>query len=172
MVLLFLIKLSEKTWINNNHFHKAHSEDELCSSFSQLNNYSISIYLHNFPFSKQKQPTRKPPTSSNTTESYIHLHTYSFEKRVIFYEHISLKFSAVCLGTQSCLTLCDHQAPLPLGFSRQEYWSGLPCPSPFSVIVMYNNNPCLLHTHITGPCPAFFIFTHLYISSFTHSRKY
>ena len=30
-------------------------------------------------------------------------------------------------------TLCDrmtvdHQAPLSMGFSRQEYWSGLPCP--------------------------------------------
>ena len=24
----------------------------------------------------------------------------------------------------------DHQAPLSIGFSRQEYWSGLPCPSP------------------------------------------
>ena len=23
-----------------------------------------------------------------------------------------------------------HQAPLFMGFSRQEYWSGLPCPSP------------------------------------------
>ena len=23
-----------------------------------------------------------------------------------------------------------HQAPLPMGFSRQEYWSRLPCPSP------------------------------------------
>ena len=23
-----------------------------------------------------------------------------------------------------------HQAPLPMGFSRQEYWSGLPCPPP------------------------------------------
>ena len=23
-----------------------------------------------------------------------------------------------------------HQAPLPVGFSRQEYWSGLPCPPP------------------------------------------
>ena len=23
-----------------------------------------------------------------------------------------------------------HQAPLSTGFSRQEYWSGLPCPSP------------------------------------------
>ena len=24
-----------------------------------------------------------------------------------------------------------HQAPLPMGFSRQEYWSGVPLPSPF-----------------------------------------
>ena len=36
---------------------------------------------------------------------------------------------------QSCPTLCTpwtvtHQAPLSKGFSRQEYWSGLPCPSP------------------------------------------
>ena len=36
--------------------------------------------------------------------------------------------------TQSCPSLCSpwtvaHQAP-PLGFSRQEYWSGLPFPSP------------------------------------------
>ena len=23
-----------------------------------------------------------------------------------------------------------HQAPLSMGFSRQEYWSGLPCPPP------------------------------------------
>ena len=37
--------------------------------------------------------------------------------------------------SQSCPTLCDlwtvaHQAPLSMGFSRQEYWSGLPFPSP------------------------------------------
>ena len=38
--------------------------------------------------------------------------------------------------TQSCPTLCDpmdgslHQAPLSMGLSRQEYWSGLPFPSP------------------------------------------
>ena len=24
----------------------------------------------------------------------------------------------------------DHQAPLSIEFSRQEYWSGLPCPPP------------------------------------------
>ena len=33
---------------------------------------------------------------------------------------------------QSCLTLWTVacQAPLSMGFSRQEYWGGLPCPSP------------------------------------------
>ena len=36
---------------------------------------------------------------------------------------------------QSCLTFRDpmdlaHQPPLSMGFSRQEYWSGLPCPPP------------------------------------------
>ena len=34
---------------------------------------------------------------------------------------------------QSCLTLCDpwtvaHQTPPSMGFSRQEYWSGVPFP--------------------------------------------
>ena len=37
--------------------------------------------------------------------------------------------------TQLCLTLCntmDYSLPvsLSMGFSRQKYWSGLPCPSP------------------------------------------
>ena len=45
---------------------------------------------------------------------------------------IHVKVSEV---TQSCPIPCDpwtvaHQAPLSMGFSRQEYWSGLPFPSP------------------------------------------
>ena len=40
-----------------------------------------------------------------------------------------------CLVAQSCPTLCNpwtvaHQVPLSMEFSRQEYWSGLPFPSP------------------------------------------
>ena len=39
------------------------------------------------------------------------------------------------LVSKPCLTLCDpwtvaHQAPPSMGFSRQEYWSGLPFPFP------------------------------------------
>ena len=41
----------------------------------------------------------------------------------------------VVLVAKSCLTLATlwtvvHQAPLSMGFPRQEYWSGLPFPSP------------------------------------------
>ena len=43
--------------------------------------------------------------------------------------------AATAESLQLCLTLCDpidaaHQAPPSLGFSRQEYWNGLPFPSP------------------------------------------
>ena len=41
----------------------------------------------------------------------------------------------VLVRAQPCATLCDpttvaHQAPLSMGFPRQEYWSGLPFLSP------------------------------------------
>ena len=43
--------------------------------------------------------------------------------------------SEVSEVAQSCPTLCDpwtvaYQAPPTMGFSRQEYWNGLPFPSP------------------------------------------
>ena len=48
-----------------------------------------------------------------------------------------LGFCTTCCAQslQLCLTLCNlwtvaYKAPLSMGFSRQEYWSGLPCPPP------------------------------------------
>ena len=43
-------------------------------------------------------------------------------------------YSCSCLVAESCLSLVTlwsvaRQAPLSMGFSRQEYWSGLPLPS-------------------------------------------
>ena len=47
----------------------------------------------------------------------------------------SLSSCSCSLVTKSCLTLelswiVAHQTPLSMGFTRQEYWSGLPFPSP------------------------------------------
>ena len=35
-----------------------------------------------------------------------------------------------CVRQFVTLWTIAHQAPLSMGFSRQEYWSGLPCPPP------------------------------------------
>ena len=37
-----------------------------------------------------------------------------------------------------------HQAPLSMGFPKQEYWSGLPFPSPRNLLTQ-GWNQCLLH---------------------------
>ena len=39
-------------------------------------------------------------------------------------------FSLVCLFAMLWTVPIAHKAPLSMGFSRQEYWSGLPCPPP------------------------------------------
>ena len=38
--------------------------------------------------------------------------------------------SALLVSDSATLWTVAHRAPLPMGFSRQEYWSGLPCPPP------------------------------------------
>ena len=35
-----------------------------------------------------------------------------------------------CVQLFATLWTVAPQVPLPMGFSRQEYWSGLPCPPP------------------------------------------
>ena len=54
-----------------------------------------------------------------------------------FWQRIGTFLIVSCEGsvTHSCLTLSiphtvAHQAPLSVGFLRQEYWSGLPFPPP------------------------------------------
>ena len=46
------------------------------------------------------------------------------------YEEAALSCSVVSDSLQLCGLTIAHQAPLSIGFSRQEYWSGLPFPPP------------------------------------------
>ena len=50
--------------------------------------------------------------------------------------------------TQSCPILCDYQAPPSMRFSRQEYWSGVPLPSPKCYLIdIVNLEVSLPHGH-------------------------
>ena len=62
---------------------------------------------------------------------------------------------------QWCSTVCDpwivaHQAPLSIGFSRQEYWSGLLCPPPPGEDLP---DPGIEPTSLTSPALAVGFFT-------------
>ena len=46
-----------------------------------------------------------------------------------------------------------HQAPLPMGLSRQEYWSGLPLPSPLEKSLTNNSNNIKQHTFYPSLLP-------------------
>ena len=59
----------------------------------------------------------------------------------------------------SHVRLCDPvdsslQAPLSIGFSRQEYWNGLPCPPPWDL-----PNPGIKPTSLMAPALAGEFFT-------------
>ena len=67
----------------------------------------------------------------------------------------------VCMcakSLQSHQTLCNstesHQPPLFMGFSRQEYWSGLLCPPPLDL-----PDPGIKPTSLTSPTLACGFFT-------------
>ena len=62
------------------------------------------------------------------------------------------RFSCV----QACATLwtAGHQAPVSMGFSRQEHWSGLPCPPPGDL-----PDPEIEPTSLTSPVLAGRFFT-------------
>ena len=70
-------------------------------------------------------------------------------KTLVF--HFQLRLSALSLlllTCFSCVCLCAilwtvaHQAPLSMEFSRQEYWSGLPIPSPAPLSYLVLNLCC------------------------------
>ena len=70
--------------------------------------------------------------------SGIHMDTYVIPTNVKRMKKNHMRHfqrHACVLSLQACLTLCDPmdcicQAPLFIGFSRQQYWSGLPCSPP------------------------------------------
>ena len=70
--------------------------------------------------------SRKGPGSFHSEDSETPEEDFHLKAALSFYVHSapSVVPDCVTLWTVAC------QAPLSLEFSRQEYWNGLPCPSP------------------------------------------
>ena len=61
--------------------------------------------------------------------------------------HACCHFSHVLLF--ATLWTVERQAPLSMGISRQQYWSGSPCPSPGDLLTL-EWNLCLMSPALTG----------------------
>ena len=77
----------------------------------------------------------------------------SWDPSISRFQNITNQNSIECarmLSHFSCVQLCAtlwtvaRQTPLSMGFSRQEYWSGLPCPPP-GFFPTQGSNPGLFH---------------------------
>ena len=97
-------------------------------------------------------PYRKFRNSMNLGGKIIHVLSYSPE--------IILSLSSLKVKSLSRVRLfatpwtnVAHQAPPSMGFSRQEYWSGLPFPSPLSSLIVHKSI-CffLIIYHKSLPC--------------------
>ena len=83
----------------------------------------LSIPLRRYPWSLQLPPATSTK-SSNLVSPYGNYLTIFFlgcVQACCHFGHVRLFATLWNLA---------HQAPLSMGFSRQEYWSGLPCPPP------------------------------------------
>ena len=73
-------------------------------------------------------PPKVPPLSFSAPPCPKHIHSLTSDSRLFMLACMLNHFNCV----QPFVTPCtvDLQAPLSMGFSRQEYWSGLSFPSP------------------------------------------
>ena len=87
-------------------------------------------------------------------------------------KHICI-MRACMLSLQSCPTLCEtmdvaHQAPLSMGFSREEYWSGLPCLPPGLLGLLHWQVGFLVCFFLPLVPPEKHIYKHIHIYIHTH----
>ena len=69
---------------------------------------------------------------------YIYIHTHIHTCMLSRFSHVLLFETPWTVA---------HKASLSMGFSRQEYWSGLPCPSPCIHIHIHIYVYIHIHTH-------------------------
>ena len=83
-------------------------------------------------------------------------HSYTVGGNLNWYSHYGRWYGGSVLVSKSYPTLATPwtiacQAPLSMGFSRQEYWSGLPSPSPWTVPTQESNQvSCIAGLFFTG----------------------
>ena len=115
------------------------------------------------PLRKQKSKKKKKGYFQTFDSMFLISWNFIFKISLRFnpYRFYLMSLLRVCvLRRVSCVRLSAthwtiaHQAPLSTGFTRQEYWNGLPCPPPGDLL-----NPGIKPTSLKSPALAAEFFT-------------
>ena len=95
---------------------------------------------------------RTEPTQRSSSRSWLLSQCLAPSRSFIMWKESRFSPASKCAKCVSHSVVSDsatpwtvaHQGPLSVGFSRQEYWSGLPCPSPGD-LPDPGSHPGLLH---------------------------
>ena len=112
--------------------------------YSGLEN-SMDCIVHGVAKSRTQRSNSHFTSHIYFTDIYVHIYIYFLCVGVCVYIYVCVH---VCSVTKLCPTLCDpmdcSQSPLSTGYSRQEYWNGLPF-SPPGDREIHGSNSHLLH---------------------------
>ena len=115
---LRLVLILDKNGTINNNSNKKSSDWYLLNAFC-MPGTGLSI----IPFNPHDKSISKCYYPMFQRRNWVAM-SYGLEEHVVKWQSLS----RVWLFMTPCTVA--HQAPLSIGFSRQEYWSGLPFPSP------------------------------------------
>ena len=97
---------------------------------------TVFMIPHYLIFSGERNPISSNSLLCDKILNLLHHPYHSFPRSASFPSCLPLNIKPLCVCMLSCVWLfatswtVAHQAPLTMGFSRQEYWSWLPCPPP------------------------------------------
>ena len=98
----------------------------------------LYVYIHRFPGDSDG----KDPACNAGDLQYKVTYAFTFS----LYKFVVVQFLSHIPDVTSLFATpwtLAHQVPLSMVFSRQEYWSGFPFPSPWDLLDL-EFNPCLL----------------------------
>ena len=104
-------------------------------------------------WTKQKKGWLHRSKSIEITQSGNHAISREKKQKIFNDMHVCMLVTSVVFHSLWPCTI-TYQAPLSMGFSRQEYWSGLPCPPPGDL-----PNPGIKPMSLMSPMLAGNIFT-------------
>ena len=122
-------------------------------TYSQTQTHTIDIhtYIHTHRYTSQTHTHAYTDLHIRDTYMYTHSHRHTYHRHTHMHTHTHTH-TFILSHVRLFFTprTAAHQAPLSMGCSRQEYWSGLPCSPPGDLLDIGIKTVSLVSPELAG----------------------